>query len=56
MRIEVISVHDTPDGGCRMVVEMDEDTAIQFAKIGLLTSLRTAAEQVIAEHREDDEG
>ena len=55
MRIEVISVHDTPDGGCRMLVEIDEDTMIRFAEIGLVTTLRTAAEQVIAEHDVADE-
>jgi hypothetical protein len=39
-----------------MLVEIDEDTTIRFAEIGLVTTLRTAADQVLAEHVQDDEG
>jgi len=56
MRIEVISVHETPDGGCRMFIELDPDTMIRFAELGILNALRTAATQVLAEHADEDEG
>lgn len=57
MRIEVIQVYDTTDGGLRMIVEMDEDTVINLAKVGLITALRNAAEQAVVEHGDlDDEG
>jgi hypothetical protein len=56
MRIEVVSIHDTADGGCRVLFEMDDDTMYQFMRIGLMSVLRTAAEQATAEHdKEDDE-
>ena len=43
MRIEVVSIHDTADGGCRILFEMDDDTMYQFMRIGLMSVLRTAA-------------
>lgn len=39
-----------------MLVELDEDTMIRFAEIGLVTTLRTAADRVLAENEQDDEG
>jgi hypothetical protein len=55
MRVEVISVHDTTDGGCRVLVEMDEDTMIQFMRVGLVFTLLNAANETLAQHEEDDE-
>ena len=44
MQIEVLEVKDLPDGGAILVFDMDQETLVQMAKIGLLKVLTEAAE------------
>lgn len=55
MRIEVIQVYDTTDGGLRMIVEMDEDAVINLAKVGMMTALHNAVQQAKVEHGDFDD-
>ena len=40
MKIEVIEVKDTADGGAIVTLDMDHDTLVMFAKKGILDTLR----------------
>ena len=53
MNIEVINVVDLDDGGAVMTVELDRETLVTMAKIGLMKVLTDAAEQTIKEHADD---
>lgn len=52
MNIEVINVVDLDDGGAVMTVEMDRETLVTMAKIGLMKVLTEAAEKTIKEHED----
>ena len=42
MRIEVLDVVDLPDGGANIIMDMDENSKEQFARIGILKVLTDA--------------
>jgi hypothetical protein len=42
MRIDVIDVVDLPDGGANIIMDMDESSKEQFARIGILKVLTDA--------------
>ena len=52
MKFDVVEVSDTPDGGAFLTLDMDRETLVAFAKIGLLKVLTDEAERVIREHEE----
>ena len=54
MKFEVIEIIDQDDGSARMIVDMDYETIIAFAKIGVIHSLERAAEKTIEEYAEDE--
>ena len=46
----VESITDTEDGGANMIVNMDYETLLAFAKIGIMKVIEDAANKVIADH------
>lgn len=44
MQIEVLEIKDLPDGGAILVFDIDQNSLVEFAKIGLLKVLTEAAE------------
>ena len=52
MKFDVVEVSDKQDGGAVMTFDMDRETLVAFAKIGLLKVLTDEAERVIREHEE----
>lgn len=53
MKIEVINLFDTDDGGAVMTIDLDGEALMALAKLGLMGALLSAAEQTIKEHAED---
>ena len=47
--IEIVDMKDLEDGGAWVTFEMDHETTILFAKIGLLKVLTDEAKRVIKE-------
>lgn len=52
MKFEIIQLIDEEDGSARMIVDMDHEAIIAFAKIGIIHSLEQAAEKAIKDHSE----
>jgi hypothetical protein len=50
MKIEIIEVRDTEDGGAILTLDMDHDTLVTFAKKGILDTLREARCNITKEH------
>ena len=50
MKIEVIEIKDTADGGAILTLDMDHDTLVMFAKKGILDTLREALNKIEQEH------
>lgn len=50
MKFEIIELIDEEDGSARMIVDMDHEAIIAFAKIGVVHALEKAAEKAIEEH------
>lgn len=50
MKFFVESIVDTEDGGANMIVNMDYETLLAFAKIGVMKAIEDAANKAIAEH------
>ena len=53
MKIEVIEVKDTADGGAIVTLDMDHDTLVMFAKKGILDTLRESFKTLEQEHSND---
>ena len=54
MRIDVLDVIDREDGGANIIIDMDEKSTEQFARIGLIKVLTDAAEHTEAYHDQTD--
>ena len=55
-QIEVISVVENEDGSMNVTFDMDQESVIAFAKIGLLKVLVDAAKDVLNEEVDDNVG
>lgn len=53
-QIEVISFEENEDGSATLVVDMDYDTLLLFAKKGLLSTLTEAANKIVEENKSDE--
>jgi hypothetical protein len=54
MRIDVLDVVDREDGGANIIIDMDEKSTEQFARIGIIKVLTDAAEHTEAYHDQTD--
>ena len=54
MKIEVIDIKDTEDGGAIVTLDMDHNTLITFAKKGILDTLREAVNTIAQQHTEEN--
>ena len=54
MRIDVLDVVDREDGGANLIIDMDQKSIEQFARIGLIKVLMDAAEDTAAYHDQTD--
>lgn len=52
-QIEVISFEENEDGSATVVVDMDYETLLLFAKKGLLSTLTEAANKIVEENKSD---
>lgn len=53
-QIEVISFEENEDGSATVVVDMDYETLLLFAKKGLLSTLTEAANKIVEENKSDE--
>ena len=49
-RFQIESIREAEDGGLDMTVNLDYDSLMHFAKIGIMKVLEDAANRAIAEH------
>lgn len=49
---DIVSMTEHDDGSLSMLVDMDYDTIVKFAKIGILKTLEEAANKVLGEVNE----
>lgn len=54
MKMDVVAINVLDDGGAMMTIDMDDETLVAMAKIGLLKVLIDAAEQAIKDHTAKD--
>jgi len=54
MRIDVLDVIDREDGGANIIIDMDEKSTEQFARIGIIKVLTDAAEATADQHDQTD--
>ena len=47
--LKIKSITDSPDGSADLDLEMDYETLVKFAKIGILKVLEDAASEVVSE-------
>ena len=52
MQIEVLEVKELPDGGAILVLDIDQNSLVEFAKIGLLNVFTEAAENEMFKEKE----
>ena len=50
--IEIDEIVDHDDGSATITVTMDYDTLVNFARLGLLNTLKEAAEKVLHEEKD----
>ena len=50
--IEIDEIVDHDDGSATFTVTMDYDTLVNFARLGLLNTLKEAAEKVLNEEKD----
>jgi hypothetical protein len=50
MKFDVVEIVDQEDGSAKMIIDMDNETMVAFAKIGILHTLEKAAEKAIKEN------
>lgn len=50
MELQVISIADEEDGGATLTLDMDRETLLAFAKVGIVKVLTDEANRVIEEH------
>lgn len=55
-KIEVVSVNENEDGSMSVTFDMDQESVIAFAKIGLLKVLIDSAKDVLKEEVDDNVG
>lgn len=55
-QIEVVSVVENEDGSMNVTFDMDQESVVAFAKIGLLKVLVDAAKDVLNEEVDDNVG
>ena len=55
-QIEVVSVVENEDGSMNVTFDMDQESVVAFAKIGLLKVLVDAAKEVLNEEVDDNVG
>ena len=55
-QIEVVSVNENEDGTMSVTFDMDQESVIAFAKVGLLKVLIDAAKDVLNEEVDDNVG
>jgi hypothetical protein len=55
-KIEVVSVNENEDGSMSVTFDMDQESVIAFAKIGLLKVLIDSAKDVLGEEVDDNVG
>ena len=53
MKIEVIEIRDTEDGGAILTLDLDQHTLATFAKKGILDTLREAVNAITQQHMND---
>jgi hypothetical protein len=47
VKIEVLEIEDVEDGGAIVTIQLDRESLLQFAKVGVVCCLIEAAEDVI---------
>ena len=55
-KIEVVSVNENEDGSMSVTFDMDQESVIAFAKIGLLKVLIDSVKDVLGEEVDDNVG